>query len=66
MQSDVCAEFDTRRLFLRSAAESGNFFVLIENLILRDGPKSMICDITTSLEANHDPVFKLHKCDVET
>ena len=41
------------------------FFVLIENQILRSRPASIICDITTSFEANSGPIFNLHKCDVE-
>ena len=36
-----------------------SFSVLIENPILRGRPMSMICDITTSLEANLGPKFKL-------
>jgi len=41
-----------------------SFSDLIENLIFRGGPTSMICDITTRLEANHGPVCNLHKWDV--
>jgi len=46
--------------------EVESFSVLIENLILRGGPMSTICDIPTSLEANPGPIFNLQKFDVET
>ena len=51
MQNDVCAEFDTGGLFSHSSAEGGNF-VLTLNLSYRYVSTSMICDITTSLQAN--------------
>ena len=56
--NDVCAEFVFTFICI-------HFSVFIENQILRGGPMSMICDITTSLEANSGPVFNLHRCDVE-
>lgn len=40
--------------------------MLIENLIFRGEPMNGFCDITTSLEVIPGPIFKLHKCDVET
>ena len=48
VQTDLCQEFDSRRMFAVS--------VLIESLILRDGLMCMICDITKRLGANPIPV----------
>lgn len=44
--------------------KSANF--LSENLILKDRPISKICNITNGVEANLEPIFSLHNCDVET
>lgn len=33
--------------------------------LLRVGATSMTCDITYSLEANPDPIFSIHMCDVD-
>ena len=54
VQNDVCAEFNTRRLF--SSAEGGNFLCAQRKSEYEDEPMSMICDITTRLEANCGPV----------
>lgn len=53
VQNDVCAEFDTRRLFSHPSPKVRMFTVLIEYLIFRS--MSMICDITNSFSANPGP-----------
>lgn len=41
------------------------FSLPIENLILRGGPASLICDIRKSLEASTGPMIDIDKCDME-
>lgn len=64
MQSDVCADLDTRSLFPRSSPESGKFFT--ERPFLRAEGTSMICEITNILEVRTGPVYNLYECVAET
>lgn len=52
MWNEVSAVYDTKRLFSHSLLEV-NFLCVI----LRGGPVSMVCDITTSLEVGAGPIF---------
>lgn len=54
VQNDVCAEFETTKLFSHSLLKVGTFLCLVRKLILTRGAHE-ICDITHSLEANPGP-----------
>ena len=56
-QIDICAVFETRRLFHIHLLKVESFFELIENPISKSGPTHRIHDITNSLEANFVLVF---------
>lgn len=47
---------------------SGKFYVELteKGQILSGGPRSRICDVTTSCVADGGPIFNLHKSDVVT
>lgn len=55
--------FETIKVLSNSLPKVYIFSVVVQNLSLRGGPTSMICDITNTLEANHGPIFSIHNLE---
>lgn len=65
--NDVCADFDTRRLFSHSSAERGMFLSAhFKSQFKTCTYEQDFGDITTCLEANHSQICNIHKCNTRT